>query len=102
MSKTATDVPITLASQDINLIIEALLFSASVEIGADWEEPDYYAMVEIAKKLKEIMGNKIKLDNISLFKCLPYDEKQTELIEELFGGQLKVELSTYAELEEKE
>lgn len=45
-----------LTIEDINIIIEALLFSSSADTIAEWDEKDALNMIDIAVKIKRSIG----------------------------------------------
>jgi len=53
-----------LNNEEINLIVESLLFSASADICSNWSEEENEKMVKIALKLKKY--NKLSIKNIEL------------------------------------
>ena len=87
-SKTTDTVTLTLDSEQINYIVEALLFSASVNIGAEWEETDFNKMIEIAKKLKSTCNN-INLQKICFYKEDNYEDNWSEDVFKNFKKNLK-------------
>jgi len=88
-SKTTDTVTLTLDSEQINYIVEALLFSASVNIGAVWEETDFNKMIEIAKNLKSTCNN-INLQKICFYKEDNYEDNWSKDIFNIFKKNLKV------------
>ena len=45
-----------LTSEELNYVLETLLFSLSVNICADWDKNDYIALLNISKKLLQAAG----------------------------------------------
>jgi hypothetical protein len=82
-------VAFSLTKEEVNLLTEALLFSSSINIGADWCSEDYEKMLNIAKFLKDKMGKDLKLDNIMFYKEESYEDEFTETILKNFGTNLK-------------
>lgn len=79
---------ITLSKKDISLIIETLLFSSSVNIGAEWKEKDYDSMVDLALKLNSgVEDSEIK--NLSFFIEENYNDNWTVKILDIFKGKIK-------------
>jgi hypothetical protein len=54
-----------LSKEDLKLIVETLLYSASVDVCANWYKEDVSSMVELAKKIRS--KEKVALENIYLF-----------------------------------
>jgi hypothetical protein len=81
---------LTLTHQEINHIVEALLFSSSVSVGADWHKEDCESMLQIALYLKEVTEDNLKLENINFLKEEDYEDTCSEKILEEFGSKLEV------------
>jgi len=65
---------IQLTIEEKQLLIEALLFSASVDVCAEWTNKHKHVILELANKLND---KDIKLDNIYFFDEGPYDDDKT-------------------------
>ena len=84
---------ISLSKKELSLIIETLLFSSSVNIGAEWEEKDYDTMVDLALKLESNIQN-TDLKNITFFVEENYNDNWTVKLLNKFKGKVKeIELS---------
>jgi hypothetical protein len=84
---------ISLSKKELNLIIETLLFSSSVNIGAEWVSEDYDTMVELAQKFENSI-EKSDLKNITFFVEENYNDNWTVKILNTFKGKIKeIELS---------
>ena len=84
---------ISLSKKELSLIIETLLFSSSVNIGAEWREEDYDTMVDLALKLENDVHN-TDLKNITFFVEENYSDNWTVKILNKFKGKIKeIELS---------
>ena len=59
---------LNLSEKEINHVIEALLFSSSVSVGADWKKEDCESMLNIAIQLKNVLSDQLKLNNINFYK----------------------------------
>jgi uncharacterized protein YpuA (DUF1002 family) len=87
-TKNNSSVNLTLTEQQVNLIIESLLFSSSVNIGAEWNETDLTSMIDTAKSLKEVSSN-IELDKLVFYKEDNYEDKWTKDLLKYFKKNLK-------------
>jgi hypothetical protein len=77
MSTTNNDnssVNLTLDKKKINHLIEALLFSSSVNIGAEWEEKDFTEMIDLAKELKHACKDDVELSKICFYEEQNYED----------------------------
>lgn len=83
-----SSVTLSLTEQQVNLIIESLLFSSSVNIGAEWDETDLSSMLDTAKELKKISSN-IELDKLVFYKEENYEDKWTKDLFKCFKKNLK-------------
>jgi hypothetical protein len=84
-----SEVTFTLTKEEINLLVEVLLFSSSVNIGADWRAEDYKKMLFVAQKLKEKNGKDLRLDNVWFYKEEKFEDEFTEEIIENFSDKLR-------------
>lgn len=67
-----------LTNEEISLAIEALLFSASADMCAEWKPEHSVSMIEVAKKLNYMAKNDIEMKNIYLFgKQSLFEDKDT-------------------------
>ncbi len=73
-----------------NHIIESLLFASSVSVGADWKKEDCESMLDIARQLKNILGDQLKLNNINFFKEDYYEDSCSENILNEFGNHFDI------------
>jgi hypothetical protein len=73
-----------------NRIIESLLFASSVSVGADWKKEECEGMIEIARVLKNTLGDQMKLDNINFFKEDYYEDSCSENILNEFGNHFDI------------
>ena len=81
-----------LTKKEINLILECLLFSSSVNIGSDWIEEDFLSMIDAAKKLKKHLLNQVDLKNLVLYKEENYEDSWTEELRKEFGKYIQQEI----------
>jgi len=81
-------VTLSLTEQQVNLIIESLLFSSSVNIGAEWGETDFTSMIDTAKTLKKATSN-VELDKLVFYKEENYEDKWTKDLLKTFKKNLK-------------
>jgi hypothetical protein len=87
--KTST---LTLTHEQASKILQALLFSASADICADWGNDDSEEMLAVAKAVMAqcyLSDEKPDLKKIYLFGGIPYEQHLSESLEEDFG--LKVQ-----------
>jgi len=87
-TKNNSSVNLSLTEQQVNLIIESLLFSSSVNIGAEWDEADLTSMIDTAKELKKVSSN-IELDKLVFYKEENYEDKWTKDLLKFFKKNLK-------------
>ena len=73
-----------------NRIIESLLFASSVSVGADWKKEDCEGMLDIARQLKNTLGDDLKIDNINFFKEDYYEDSCSESILNEFGNHFDI------------
>lgn len=84
------EISLTLNYQDVNRLIEALLFASSVNIGADWKEDACEKMLNLAKKFKDKIGSQLKLEHVNFYKEEYYEDSWSENILKEFGGQMEI------------
>lgn len=79
-----------LSKNDLKLIVESLLYSASVDICANWYKEDVYKMVELAKKIR--MADQIPLENVYLIEDSQIEGYRDEVTENIsnFFPELKI------------
>jgi hypothetical protein len=70
-----------LTKNDLKLIIETLLYSASVDVCANWYKEDIYNMVDIAKKIRS--NDQFPLENVYLIDESPVEGFRDEITEEI-------------------
>jgi hypothetical protein len=63
-----------LAPELLHHLIEALLFSSSVNIGAEWEDRDFTEMIELAKELKHACKDDVELSKICFYEEQNYED----------------------------
>lgn len=76
--------------EQTNRIIESLLFASSVSVGADWKKEDCEEMLEIARQLKNVLSDQMKLDNINFYKEEYYEDSCSENILSEFGDYFDI------------
>jgi hypothetical protein len=92
MSTTNNDtgsVNLTLDKKKINHIIEALLFSSSVNIGAEWEEKDFTEMIDLAKELKQVCEDDVELSKICFYEEQNYEDNWSKDLIKSFKKLIK-------------
>jgi len=65
-----------LEKEELKYVLEALCFSVSVDIGAEWSNEDHNKMLLLIEKLSNEVDEKIKLNNIYLLKNAIFDDKK--------------------------
>jgi hypothetical protein len=83
---------ITLTNEQASRIVQALIFSASGEICADWDDTDHKEMLALARSvMSDCYSNNEKLDleKIYLFGEPPYEQVGTQYIPGDFGLKVK-------------
>ena len=79
-----------LTKNDLKLIVESLLYSASVDICSNWYKEDVYNMIELAKKIR--MTDQVPLENVYLVEASQtegFRDENTENISKFFP-ELKI------------
>jgi hypothetical protein len=89
IDNNTSSITLTLDNNQIDRIIEALLFSASINIGAEWQEDDLTAMFDLAKKFKKLRKNDINLEKICFYKEENYEDNWTEDLFKTFKKNIK-------------
>jgi len=84
-----SSVNLNLDKNKINRLIEALLFSTSVNIGAEWETNDYTEMLALAKELKHYCNNDIELNKICFYKEENYEDDWSQYLLKNFKKNIK-------------
>jgi len=85
-----SSVNLEIKQEEIRIILEALLFSSSINIGANWLEKDYNKMIAISKKLKKVLNDKTKLQNIVFYQEKDYEDKWTQSVFDFFKNDLNI------------
>jgi hypothetical protein len=88
--KTNTDTTelynLALTKDQLNTIVECLLFSCSVNICADWKEKELRTILDIAKDLKDVLDKDIDLKNISFVEEENYEDSWTAEMHNIFAN----------------
>jgi hypothetical protein len=79
---------LNLNQEEIQLILESLLFSSSVDVNADWFLSDHEELLEIAKKVREKYP-KIQLKNVYILGDAQKHDEHSEEIVEIFPEVIK-------------
>lgn len=79
-----------LSKNELKLIVETLLYSASVDVCANWYKEDVYSMIELAKKIRS--KEKFALENIYIFEDSPIESYRDEVTENISNNfpELKI------------
>ena len=88
MNNTSSNeiIELSLTKKQCNAILEALLFSSSVDICSDWKEKQSKLAINTVKDINKQLKNDINLENIYLFKNEQYHDTITEdIVKELSG-----------------
>jgi hypothetical protein len=86
---TNKKISLDLKEDEVNMLIEALLFSSSVNVGANWNESTLTKMFNLSKKIKKSIEAP-KLEHIVFYKEDNYEDKLTPNIVEQYGDSLKM------------
>jgi hypothetical protein len=88
--KTSSTVTLELKQDEANMLLEALLFASSVNVGADWTEKDITKMVSLSKKLKRQLNGSTNLENIVFYQEDNYEDKWTQSVFNFFKRDLNI------------
>jgi hypothetical protein len=86
----SSTVTLDLKQDEANILLEALLFASSVNIGADWSEKDINRMVALSKKIKKNLNGSTKLKNLVFYKEDNYGDGWTQSVFNFFKNDLSV------------
>ena len=84
-----SSVNLILDKKKIGYIIEALLFSSSVNIGAEWEEQDFTDMINLAKELKSACNDNVELNKICFYEEKNYEDNWSKEVLNAFNKLIK-------------
>lgn len=79
--------PPSLTPDEMNYILESLLFSLSVNVCADWDKNDYTALLDISKKVASYCNNE-KLNNVTFYEDFEVTDDLTDDIKHSFKNKL--------------
>jgi hypothetical protein len=88
--KTSSTITLELKQEEANMVIEALLFASSVNVGANWNEKDINKMVSLSKKVKTELNGLTKLNNIVFYQEENYEDDWTQSVFNFFKDDLNV------------
>lgn len=88
--KTSSTVTLELKQDEANMLLEALLFASSVNVGADWTEKDINKMVTLSKKLKRQLNGSTNLENIVFYQEENYEDSWTQTVFNFFKKDLNI------------
>jgi hypothetical protein len=88
--KNSSTITLELKQEEANMVIEALLFASSVNVGADWDEKDISKMVSLSKKVKTELNGLTKLNNIVFYQEENYEDDWTQSVFNFFKDDLNV------------
>lgn len=88
--KNSSTITLELKREEANMVIEALLFASSVNVGADWDERDINKMVSLSKKVKTELNGSTKLSNIVFYQEENYEDDWTQSVFNFFRDDLTV------------
>jgi hypothetical protein len=88
--KNSSTITLELKQDEANMVIEALLFASSVNVGADWDEKDINKMVSLSKKVKTELNGSTKLNNIVFYQEENYEDDWTQSVFNFFKDYLNV------------
>ena len=86
----SSTVTLSLKQEEANIILEALLFASSVNIGADWSEKDINKMVDFSKKIRKNLNNSTELKNIVFYSEENYGDEWTQSVFNFFKNDLNI------------
>ncbi len=88
--KNSSTITLELKQEEANMVIEALLFASSVNVGANWDEKDINKMVSLSKKVKTELNGSTKLNNIVFYQEENYEDDWTQSVFNFFKDDLNV------------
>jgi hypothetical protein len=88
--KNSSTVTLEIKQDEANMLLEALLFASSVNVGADWTEKDINKMVSLSKKLRNELNGSTKLNNIVFYQEENYEDSWTQSVFNFFKNDLTV------------
>jgi hypothetical protein len=88
--KNSSTITLELKQEEANIVIEALLFASSVNVGANWNEKDINKMVSLSKKVKTELNGSTKLDNIVFYQEENYEDDWTQSVFNFFKDNLNI------------
>lgn len=88
--KNSSTVTLELKQDEANMLLEALLFASSVNVGADWTEKDITKMVSLSKRLKRQLNGSTNLENIVFYQEENYEDKWTQSVFNFFKRDLNI------------
>ncbi len=88
--KNSSTITLELKQEEANMVIEALLFASSVNVGADWDEKDINKMVSLSKKVKTELNGSTKLNNIVFYQEENYEDDWTQSVFDFFKDNLNI------------
>jgi hypothetical protein len=88
--KNSSTITLELKREEANMVIEALLFASSVNVGANWDEKDINKMVSLSKKVKTELNGSTKLNNIVFYQEENYEDDWTQSVFNFFKDDLNV------------
>jgi hypothetical protein len=86
----SSTVNLDLKQNEANIILEALLFASSVNVGANWDKKDINEMIDLSKKVKHELNGSTKLDRIVFYKEKNYEDRWTQTVFDFFGKDLNI------------
>jgi hypothetical protein len=88
--KNSCTVTLELKQEEANMLLEALLFASSVNVGADWSEKDINKMISLSKKLRNNLSENTRLDKIVFYQEENYEDKWTQSVFNFFKKDLNI------------
>jgi hypothetical protein len=88
--KNSCTVTLELKQEEANMLLEALLFASSVNVGADWSEKDINKMISLSKKLRNNLSENTRLDKIVFYQEKNYEDKWTQSVFNFFKKDLNI------------
>jgi hypothetical protein len=78
-------VNLALSEKDISLILEALLYAGSINVGSEWCEEACKDIVRLAVDIKNQTHINIPLKNLTFFEDEGFEDESTSLIKAEFN-----------------
>lgn len=78
---------IFLTKEQLELVLESLLYAGSINVGAEWSEDTCRTIIETAIDIKSQIDEDLHLSNLTYFKDECFEDGTTTLLQEGFDIQ---------------